>query len=156
MIETTIAGFSKFFTFEELTATSHTGALSSNREEAKQYLSAGKRLSKLLESVRSVLGGKPLTVTSGFRGPKLNRKIGGAEKSKHLKFEAADVVPTHISVDTAFDLLQKHANELPDLRRVIIEKVGGKEWLHIEVKMDASEKQVFAAIGGDGNYKVVS
>lgn len=149
-------GFSKFFTFDDLTKTSHTNLLSKNREEAKAFILAGKRLSKLLESIRKLLGDKPIAVSSGFRGESLNKAVKGASKSKHLKFEAADIVPTSMSVTKAFETIQKEAKSLPDLRRVIIEKIGGKEWLHVEVKMDASEKQVFASIGDDGKYKVIA
>ena len=147
--------FSKFFTFEALTHTSHQAQLYRNREEAKQFINAGKRLSKLLESVREVLGNRPIKVTSGFRGETLNHSIGGATKSKHLKFEAADIVPTHIGVSEAFKILMDERDNLPDLRRVIIEKIGGKEWLHVEVKMEPNEKQVFALIGEDRKYKEV-
>jgi zinc D-Ala-D-Ala carboxypeptidase len=148
-------GFNKFFTFEQLTVTSHQSELYRNREESKPYLLAGKRLSKLLGSIREILGDKPIKVTSGFRGETLNRKVGGAKASKHLKFEAADIVPIHTDVQTAFNTIMKRRNELPDLRRVIIEKIGGKEWLHVEVKMDAKEDQVFASIGDDGKYRVI-
>lgn len=148
-------GFSKYFTFEELTTTSHQAELYRNREEAKPFVLAGKRLSKLLESIRDLLGGRPVKITSGFRGATLNRKIGGAAKSKHLKFEAADIIPTHVSVEEAFERIKAARDDLPDLRRVIIEQIGGKEWLHIEVKMSPDEPQVFAIMTDTIKYKVV-
>lgn len=137
--------FSKFFTFEELTnSANHPGLVAKNREDAMKYINAGKRLSKLLESIRHYLGDKPLTVTNGFRNLELNKAVGSkTTKSKHLLFEAADVVPTSMSVETAFKMIMTLKEQLPDLRKVIIEKVGGKEWLHIEVKMKAYEEQSF-------------
>lgn len=136
-------GFSKYFTFEELTDTSHKKYLKENREEALKYQRAGKRLSKLLESIRHVLGDFPLTVSSGFRCLTLNAEVKGSPKSKHMKFEAADIVPTSISVKGAFDILIEKRGELTDLRKVIIEQVGSRKWLHIEVKMEANEEQSF-------------
>lgn len=35
---------------------------------------------------------KPITVISGYRSPKYNRKIGGARKSQHMKATAADII----------------------------------------------------------------
>ncbi|MAY63138.1 MAG: hypothetical protein CML29_13080 [Rhizobiales bacterium] len=41
--------------------------------------------------------GKPVVVTSGFRSPKHNRKIGGARSSRHTTCEAADIQISGIS-----------------------------------------------------------
>lgn len=35
--------------------------------------------------------GKPLTINSGYRCPKLNEKVGGVPTSQHVKGQAADV-----------------------------------------------------------------
>ena len=35
--------------------------------------------------------GKPVVVTSGYRSPKHNRRVGGASGSRHTSCEAADV-----------------------------------------------------------------
>lgn len=48
-------------------------------------------LAKTLEKVRDVLG-HPMTITSGYRNPELNRGIGGAIKSAHLQGYAADFI----------------------------------------------------------------
>lgn len=155
MIETAIAGFSKFFTFEELTATSHTALLSSNREEAKQYLSAGKRLSKLLESIRHILGDKPIKVNSGYRNILLNKAVGSkSNKSAHTRFEAADIVPSGMSIEEAFNaLINAHRGGLlPDLRKAIIEK---NTWIHIECKMNPDEKTTFYTSSDGVNFTLV-
>lgn len=42
---------------------------------------------------------RPITISSGYRCPKLNKAIGGAVSSQHMKGEAADIhipgVPNH-------------------------------------------------------------
>ena len=53
-------GFSPYFSFAELTFTNHSELLSQNRVDAKAFRLAGKRLSKLLESIRHIFGVKPL------------------------------------------------------------------------------------------------
>lgn len=45
-----------------------------------------------LEAVRIRLGGAPLIVTSGYRSSELNRAIGGAANSQHMRGEAADII----------------------------------------------------------------
>jgi len=50
-------------------------------------------LAAVLEQVRSVLNGKPMRITSGYRSPKLNGVIPGSSKtSAHTKALAADFV----------------------------------------------------------------
>ena len=67
-------GFSPYFSFAELTnSESHSELVSQNRIDATRYRLAGKRLSKLLESIRHILGDKPLKVNSGYRNMLLNQ-----------------------------------------------------------------------------------
>lgn len=51
-----------------------------------------KKLAARLEEVRKHLGHKRIHVTSGYRTPAHNQAVGGAQKSKHLTGEAADVI----------------------------------------------------------------
>ena len=44
----------------------------------------------VLQPLREHLG-KPITITSGYRSPALNKAIGGAAGSQHTKGEAADI-----------------------------------------------------------------
>ena len=50
------------------------------------------RVAMLMEQVRIVLGGLPITVTSGYRSPVLNKAIGGAQNSQHLRGLACDFI----------------------------------------------------------------
>jgi len=54
-------------------------------------------LIRLLESIRAKID-EPLYVTSGFRCPKHNRKVGGEKDSKHLTGQAADIHARWISI----------------------------------------------------------
>lgn len=44
----------------------------------------------VLDPLREMYG-KPITVNSGYRCPKLNAAVGGAKNSQHMKGEAADI-----------------------------------------------------------------
>lgn len=44
----------------------------------------------VLDPLREMYG-KPITVNSGYRCPKLNAAVGGAKSSQHMRGEAADI-----------------------------------------------------------------
>lgn len=45
-----------------------------------------------LEDVRTLLGNNSITITSGYRSPKLNQVIGGSKNSQHMTGHAVDFV----------------------------------------------------------------
>ena len=47
-------------------------------------------LARNLEVLRNAIN-KPITITSGYRSPKYNAKIGGVKDSQHLRGTAADI-----------------------------------------------------------------
>jgi hypothetical protein len=142
-------GFSTFFSFEELTnSAGHPDLVSLNRTDAMRYINSGKRLSKLLESIRGILGNKPLKVNSGFRNEALNKAVGSKSKaSKHTVFEAVDITPS-MPIKEAFNALMNahRAGLLPDLRKVLHEGT----WLHCEVAMSVGDYRGFF-VSKDGN-----
>jgi hypothetical protein len=150
-------GYSKYFTFEELTdSVSFPELVSNNRKHAMQFINAGKRLSKLLESIRHVLGDNPINATSGFRNKTLNIAVGSkAKNSAHQRFEAADIEPNGISIKEAFTsiIMAQRAGLLPDMRKLIREDHKGI--LHIEVKMKADEVIEFYTTSDNIKFKKV-
>lgn len=54
----------------------------------KQILKA---LAQRLQYIRKKLGGKTLTINSGYRTPEYNKTVGGAKNSQHKQRKAADV-----------------------------------------------------------------
>ena len=48
------------------------------------------KLAKNFQVLRDAVG-KTITITSGYRSPKYNLKIGGAKDSQHIKGTAADI-----------------------------------------------------------------
>ena len=118
---------SKHFTFIEMTETLHEDLQEKNRKAVTPELyEAGERLCEdLLEPIREHFK-KPITISSGFRCPELNKAIGGAAKSQHCKFEAADFVVDGVNLLSIFDYITRS-----DLRfgQVILEP----SWIHISL-----------------------
>ena len=70
----------KYFTYEEFDSPDVQGSGQMMSED----------LILILESVRNELG-KPVVITSGYRTPAHNEKVGGKPNSSHLKGLAADI-----------------------------------------------------------------
>ena len=135
------------FTLEELTHTDHRELENTPNE---QELANLKRLAEFLETVKSVLGGKPIMVNSAFRSKMVNDAVGSKDTSQHRVGCAADLrVPgmtpdevvkaviasgigydqvirefdrwTHISISNA-------ANGAPRRQALIIDKAGTRAY----------------------------
>ncbi|MBL8378497.1 MAG: DUF882 domain-containing protein [Burkholderiales bacterium] len=81
---------SPHFSLEELTASQtavREGIDNTPDAAARRNLA---RLAATLEDVRTLLGGVPIIISSGYRSPQLNRRVKGARNSAHMSGLAAD------------------------------------------------------------------
>jgi hypothetical protein len=79
---------STHFTLEELTHTEHRELENIPNENELTNL---KRLAEFLETVKGVLGGKPIMVNSAFRSKMVNDAVGSKDTSQHRVGCAADI-----------------------------------------------------------------
>lgn len=79
---------SEHFTLEELTATSHRKF--DNTPNATEMANLT-RLAAMLEQVKTLLGGKPVMINSGFRSKQVNDSVGSKDTSQHRIGCAADI-----------------------------------------------------------------
>lgn len=103
---------------------------------------------EVLEPIRSVVG-CPLRVTSGYRTPEHNRRIGGSRHSQHLRGEAADVVPLGIDPEVAMERIAEIIQDIP-AGQIIIYRSG---FLHISIDPGSSPRRQMLrsmASGGSG------
>lgn len=90
-----------------------------------------------LDKVREMWG-KPIGVNSGYRSPDLNRAVGGARNSQHLRGEAADITTgTKEGNRQLFNMIL--ASDIP-FDQLIDER--GYRWLHISYSKSGNRKQV--------------
>lgn len=86
---------STHFTLDEFTASDTAQRLSINNDLPIELLSSAIESAGMMERIRwhlGILAGKPIPiiVTSGYRCPELNRKIGSSDISDHRKAMAFD------------------------------------------------------------------
>ena len=76
----------------------------------------------------------PIYITSGYRSPELNRKVGGTKTSYHLRGMAADITAKSVFYNTALytEIRILHAKGLIPLTECYMERQG----LYIHVAYD--------------------
>jgi putative chitinase len=87
---------SPHFTLEELTITDHRELENTPNETELANL---QRLAEFLETVKTVLGGKPIMVNSAFRSKAVNDAVGSKDTSQHRIGCAADIRVPGITPD---------------------------------------------------------
>lgn len=118
------------FSFEELTRTRRIELQDINRKEARNYFDRLKLVAEMLEAIRAKFG--VVRVTSGFRGPALNRSTPGSSKtSQHMLGEAADFVCPAVTVDELHRWIVCESG-IP-FGQCILEKPPGSAWIHISL-----------------------
>ena len=78
---------SPHFTLDELTHTDHREI---DNNPTQDEISNLQQLANFLEEVKTVLGGKPIMISSGFRCKALNDAVGSKDSSQHRTGFAAD------------------------------------------------------------------
>ena len=82
----------------------------------------------ILEPLRQQFG--PIIISSGFRSPEVNRGVGGAQSSQHLRGEAADIVINgRDDANAKFGFIMRNL----DFDQLILEPIGSinPRWIHV-------------------------
>lgn len=97
---------SPHFTLEELTFSQTAARQDIDNTPPPDVLVHLRRTALGLEGVRVRLGGAPIIISSGYRCPVLNARVGGSERSQHMTGQAADfTAPRFGSVREVVDAL---------------------------------------------------
>lgn len=128
----------KHFSLTELTRSSTALRLGiDNTPDAETIKRLEALVANVLDPLREAYG-KPIKVTSGYRCPRLNRAVGGAESSQHIKGEAADITAGTPSENLYIYNLLKN---LP-IDQAINEHNGS--WLHVSFSSRRCRRQFFS------------
>jgi hypothetical protein len=121
---------SPHFTLDELTHTDHREIDNTPNQAEIENL---QRLANFLEEVKTVLGGKPVMISSGFRCKALNDAVGSKDSSQHRVGCAADFRVPGMTPDEV-------------VRAIIASGIGYQQiirefdrWTHISVPNQADE-----------------
>lgn len=82
----------------------------------------------ILEPLRQQFG--PIIISSGFRSLEVNRGVGGAQSSQHLRGEAADIVINgRDDANAKFGFIMRNL----DFDQLILEPIGAvnPRWIHV-------------------------
>ena len=129
----------KYFTIGELcrSATAHAKGIENTPGDNVIIERLNSLMSECLDKVRE-LWGKPIGVNSGYRSPELNRAVGGAKNSQHLRGEACDItVGGKENNRKLFDMICASGIEFDQL----IDESNYK-WLHISYRQTDNRNQV--------------
>ena len=120
------------FTLKELTASDYAVRNGIDNTPSSEIIESLKRTCQGLELIRALVGGKPITIKSGYRCPKVNTGIGGARNSQHVVGEAADITIHGISNKELYNRIKTNLShevdqcisEFPDID-------GEPAWIHV-------------------------
>lgn len=139
---------SAHFTLGEFLASQTAARYNIDNTPTPEVLENLKKTAALLEEVRTLLGGKPLFISSGYRSPDLNHAIGGVANSAHTFGQAADFTcPEFGTVRDVCDAIINTTNISFD--QVIREfDAGGHGWCHIAWRDNPRRQALTIDAGG--------
>ena len=116
------------FTLAELSVT-ETGLKNVPTMEALSNLA--KLTTTILQPLRDMLG-KPINVTSGYRSPEVNKRVGGEALSAHLTGRAADI---YVAGMTPYQLAKFIQDSGLPYDKVIQEP----SWVHVQIAKEGND-----------------
>lgn len=140
---------SAHFSLEE--ATYSATAVSHNVENVPNsvQLSTMKHTAERMEAIRKLLGNEPIKINSWFRGPEVNKLVGGVSTSQHSKGEAVDfTAPWFGTPLEVCKELMKHKDSI-QYDQLIFEQT----WVHISFVQNGKPRGNELTFLGKGKYK---
>jgi putative chitinase len=129
------------FTLEELTHTDHRELENTPNEIELANL---KRLAEFLETVKTVLGGKPIMVNSAFRSKAVNDAVGSKDTSQHRVGCAADLRVPSMTPDEVVKAIIASGIGYDQVIREFSDPIKGGGWTHVSIPnklFDSPRKQ---------------
>jgi len=149
---------SKHVSYKEGVRSTTALRLGLNNNPSDDHLENMKLLSeKVFEPLRTFVNG-PIRINSFYRGPELNKAIGGSKKSQHCKGQAMDIDDTygHMSNATMFNWIRKTLSY-----DQMIWEFGTKnnpDWVHVSyVSKEKNRNRCLKAYRENGKtkYKII-
>lgn len=130
----------KYFTIAEFVRSETADRRAIDNRLPKELLPNVQALvNNVLDPLREAYG-KPITVTSGFRCPALNKAVGGSATSQHMSGQAADITAGSREENRRLFYLVQELG-LP-FDQLIDEK--NYSWIHVSYRVGINRNQVLA------------
>jgi hypothetical protein len=139
----------RHFTLDELKHSNTAKAEGINNEPGPADVEALRALcAAVLDPLRDKLG-KSIVVNCAYRGPVLNKRVGGVANSQHLTGQAADIQAPGVLVVDLFKLIVQQA--LPYDQIIYEAKSATSKWVHVSHVDGANRGEIrVAKFGPDG------
>ncbi len=149
---------SRFFTLAELTHSDTAQRLGLPNQPGEQQIAQLRTLcNAVLDPLREAVA-QPLRVSSGYRGPALNARIGGSATSQHSLGEAADLQSRHLSALALFQAAIRLG--LPYDQLIYEAQSASVKWLHVSHRPGRNRGEIrvaqFNASGKPVAYPLIS
>jgi zinc D-Ala-D-Ala carboxypeptidase len=149
---------SRFFTLAELTRSDTAAREGIPNQPAEAQIGSLRTLcSALMDPLREAVG-RPIRVTSGYRGPALNARIGGSATSQHSQGQAADMQAPGLDTLELFKTVIRLG--LPFDQLIYEAQSATVKWVHISHRAGANRNEIrvaqFNAAGRPTGYPKVS
>jgi len=148
----------RHFTLQELTHSNTATAEGIPNHPGPAEVAALRALcARVLDPLREALG-KPITINCAYRGPVLNRRVGGVPNSQHLTGQAADLQSPQATVLELFKLTISLG--LPYDQVIYEARSATSKWLHVSHVDGVNRGEIrVAKFGPDGkpqSYPLIS
>ena len=143
----------KNFALKEMTKSSTAERLGlTNTPTMEHVINLVNLCNHILQPLREEFG--PIRINSGYRGPALNKAVGGSGTSQHCNGEAADFESSKVSNPDIAHWIEANL----DFDQLILEFYDGKDpnsgWIHCSYKRDGSNRnKCMTALKRDGKVK---
>ena len=137
------------FTLEEFTRSNIASRLRIDNRVPDELMANIQLTANKLELVRKVLG-FPIVITSGYRCPLLNARVGGVSTSAHTKGLAVDF---HCAYGTPKEICQHLIDTGVQFDKLIQEH---NQWVHIGFSPNYNRQIVLTAIKNSGQTVYVN
>jgi hypothetical protein len=130
----------KYFTIAELSNSATAKRKGIDNTPSREVV---RNLTALTDNVLDPLRdawGRPITVSSGYRSPRLNLAVGGVKTSQHQEGKAADLVAG--SREDNYKLFQLAIKLKLPYDQIIWEKTATATWVHISYDPARNRRQI--------------
>lgn len=143
-----------YFTLHELTRSSMAESyIIKNIPSTDEIVALNALVDNILDPARTAIG-QPIIVTSGYRCPELNKRVGGVATSQHTRGEAADITLKNRNNNL---LLARTIYELGTFDQLILESADRRatqcDWIHVSYSRTGNRHQTLIKYRNAQGYK---